>query len=453
MPVLPRHLHRRSHGRRQRGAVAIIVGITLAVLIGFVGLALDLGKLYVAKTELQNAADACALAAARELTATNANQLDIAEAAGITTGTRGAVLFQSEAVQLDVDQDVTFSATLNGLYQTKANFTTAPQIAALRYARCTATRGDIANWFIQVLNVIPGNNIGNQTVVSTAAATLAPAQTTCAIPVSICSAALKDATGANKPVGTWLEGAIGPGAAGLTGNFKWIDFTPPSGGASEIAAILKGAGTCNIPSVGTEVGQSGVISSVADEWNSRFGVYKGSTKLEEVTPDFTGYSYTEINWPSKFGAYNDFATRRGSNASLQADSVTGLNIQGTVMTSTLLQTRGADRRLNIVPVVDCDDFVSGTTAPVEQWACVLMLHPINNSAGGGSGGGGSGGGGKNKGDAGGSSGGSSGASTGTGSSRMFLEYRGASNDPASPCASLGLPGTGTVGPLVPVLVQ
>jgi hypothetical protein len=118
---------------------------------------------------------------------------------------------------------------------------------------------------------------------------------------------------------------------------------------------------------------------------------------------------------------------------LQSDTVTGLNIQGTVMTNVLLQARGADRRLNIVPVVDCDDFVSGTTAPVEQWACVLMLHPINNSAGGG--------------------GGSGGSSTGTGSSRMFLEYRGASNDPSSPCASLGLPGTGTVGPLVPVLVQ
>lgn len=433
MPRLIRHRQRSSAARHQRGAVAIIIGITLAVLIGFVGLALDLGKLYIAKTELQNAADACALAAARELTGTNIAQLDIAEAAGITTGTRSAVLFQSEAVQLAVNQDVSFSATLNGTYLTKSNFTTAPQIAALRYARCTATRSDIANWFIQVLNTIPGNDIGNQTVVSTAAATLAPAQTTCAIPVSICSGALKDATGANKPVGTWLEGAIGPGATGLTGNFKWIDFTPPGGGASELGAILKGAGTCNLPSVGTEVGQAGVISSLADEWNSRFGVYKGSTKLEDITPDFTGYSYTEINWPSKFGAYNDFATRRGSNAPLQSDTVTGLNIQGTVMTNVLLQARGADRRLNIVPVVDCDDFVSGTTAPVEQWACVLMLHPINNSAGGG--------------------GGSGGSSTGTGSSRMFLEYRGASNDPSSPCASLGLPGTGTVGPLVPVLVQ
>jgi Flp pilus assembly protein TadG len=45
----------RSIGRRrEQGATAIIVALMMAVLIGFVGLALDLGKLYVAKSELQN---------------------------------------------------------------------------------------------------------------------------------------------------------------------------------------------------------------------------------------------------------------------------------------------------------------------------------------------------------------------------------------------------------------
>jgi uncharacterized membrane protein len=54
--------------QRQRGVVAIVVGLMLAVLVGFVGLALDGGHLYLTKTELQNAADACALAASYELT-------------------------------------------------------------------------------------------------------------------------------------------------------------------------------------------------------------------------------------------------------------------------------------------------------------------------------------------------------------------------------------------------
>lgn len=51
----------------QRGAVAIIVGICIVVLVGMIGLVVDMGHLFVFKTELQNAADSCALAAAKEL--------------------------------------------------------------------------------------------------------------------------------------------------------------------------------------------------------------------------------------------------------------------------------------------------------------------------------------------------------------------------------------------------
>ncbi|MGQ0441828.1 MAG: pilus assembly protein TadG-related protein, partial [Methylophilaceae bacterium] len=98
----------------QQGAVAIIVAIAIPVLIGFMGLALDLGKLYVAKTELQNGADACALAASRELTGVSTNQLTIAEAAGIATGIQSNVLFQSEAMAVPIDSAVTFSQTLDG---------------------------------------------------------------------------------------------------------------------------------------------------------------------------------------------------------------------------------------------------------------------------------------------------------------------------------------------------
>ncbi len=55
---------------RQQGAVAIIVALCLVVLVGMMGLVLDLGHLYVAKSELQNAADAAALSGAKELDGT-----------------------------------------------------------------------------------------------------------------------------------------------------------------------------------------------------------------------------------------------------------------------------------------------------------------------------------------------------------------------------------------------
>ena len=53
--------------QRQRGAVAIMFGLTLVVLFGFMALVFDLGRTYVVRTELQNAADAAALAGAKDL--------------------------------------------------------------------------------------------------------------------------------------------------------------------------------------------------------------------------------------------------------------------------------------------------------------------------------------------------------------------------------------------------
>lgn len=55
---------------RQGGAVAVMVGISMVVLIGFLAMVIDLGHLYVARAGLQNAADAAALSGAKQLNGT-----------------------------------------------------------------------------------------------------------------------------------------------------------------------------------------------------------------------------------------------------------------------------------------------------------------------------------------------------------------------------------------------
>lgn len=56
--------------QHQRGAVAIMFGVSLLVLFGFMALVVDLGRTYVVRTELQNAADAGALAGVKQLNQT-----------------------------------------------------------------------------------------------------------------------------------------------------------------------------------------------------------------------------------------------------------------------------------------------------------------------------------------------------------------------------------------------
>ena len=50
--------------REEGGAVAIQIALTTTVLLGFAGLVVDLGEAFTLNTELQQAADAAALAAA-----------------------------------------------------------------------------------------------------------------------------------------------------------------------------------------------------------------------------------------------------------------------------------------------------------------------------------------------------------------------------------------------------
>jgi hypothetical protein len=59
-----RNINKRLHG--QRGNVLVWFALLLPVLSGFAALAVDLARLYLVKVELQNAADAAALAGAHK---------------------------------------------------------------------------------------------------------------------------------------------------------------------------------------------------------------------------------------------------------------------------------------------------------------------------------------------------------------------------------------------------
>ncbi|MGA7577368.1 MAG: pilus assembly protein TadG-related protein [Desulfobaccales bacterium] len=54
--------------KNQRGSMAVLVGVMLPVLVGFLGLALDFGHVILVRTQMQNAVDAAACAGAMKLT-------------------------------------------------------------------------------------------------------------------------------------------------------------------------------------------------------------------------------------------------------------------------------------------------------------------------------------------------------------------------------------------------
>ena len=383
------------HTTRQQGAMLIFFLIMFPILIATMGLALDVGKFFIVKSELQNAADACALAAAYELDGTT-SQFTRANAAGLNLAAKNNVYFQQGAV---AGTTVQFSTTATGGYVAAG---AAP--AGAGFVRCNVSQPNVPTWFIQLVGV------GNQTIPATAVATNVPGQSTCALPVGLCNAP------PSTPVGTWLEGVQSAGG-GVGGFFRWIDFDPPAGGANELKALLSGANTCSISSTNPNlpIAGYGVVSAADVHYNTRFGIRAGGTPNNSV-PDYSGYAYFPTNWPSKFNAYSDFvANRRPVNAAYQG--LSGITISGnpTILNSTQLAAQGSNRRVAVAPVIDC------ATQTFQRWACVFLLHPMSTS--------------------------------GPPSTRMYLEYLGDANS-AGPCKSFEFAGPSNgAGPKVSALVQ
>ena len=85
----------------RQGAVAVLFGLTLVVLVGSSALAVDMGYLYWLKSRLQATADAAATAGASQLGVTEASvRAEALEDAGtnLPTGDHGTVLTEADVV-------------------------------------------------------------------------------------------------------------------------------------------------------------------------------------------------------------------------------------------------------------------------------------------------------------------------------------------------------------------
>lgn len=423
-----------ARGARQQGAVAVTVALSLVVLVGFAGLVLDLGRIFINKSELQNAADACALAAANELvcdtslTATCPTQyLSNAQNAGIFVAGRNKRDFQASSVVI-APADVRFSAVFAPNSGYLSNGSGADPRS--KYAMCIARASGIVPWFMGVLG------IGEQYVEAMAVATRRAGAAVCdAMPLGICS---NGSAMSNPPyklsVGQWLKSNFSGANDTLDGEFQWIDYQPTAGGTPDLEAILAGQIHYCDAKVGDNVVENGGKQGAKDAFNTRFGVYFGN-KFDATTapPDKTGYAYPTLHPPASFAIdYNSTSKglppgQQSAYPNYQAKQVTRTPFVVTDYPPPGLKgvngtpggyANGVRRRVVAAPIIKC----TGKQNTIKALACVLMLNPMG--------------------------------SQGTGEKTIYLEYLGLATDVGSPCAPWGTPGgTGGTGPMVPTLVQ
>lgn len=428
--------------RRQRGAVAVVVALALVALLAVLGLVLDLGHLYIVKTELQNAADACALSAARELNDKSTGASDRAKAAGVTAGRRNKVDLQKVDVVLAA-ADVTFSAAITGPWSDTID-------AATVYARCGAYEANpfsVVQWVKQMTEREP------MRVSAYAIARPVGGKSYCAIPIAMCSSS---GTTADFTKGQWYSGRLASGTA-TNGNYDWIRFEGQ--GAADLGEIVAGAGMCNLEADRVDA-EPGVTGGVAQAWNTRFGLYAGSyNDIDKYPPDRTGYAFTRDRYDSKGklvpGSWPNLvppapmpaASRPAANAYDGANPPVGTTYDASYTTRKnathdpydprallddngkpqvlpgnpaplsrdLHGTKGQDRRMVFVPVIKCNEWAPNKkNMEVRDYACALMISPIKDPG-----------------------------------VDVQLEYRGSWK--AGECGTTGVPGE--FGPPVPALVK
>jgi Flp pilus assembly protein TadG len=114
-------LAERKNRKGERGSVLAMSAISMLALLLATGLAVDVSHFYTAKVELQNAADAAALAAASQLNSTSGGiKSAVAEA------TKALNKYDFKTNVTIASTDITFATNLNGSYMDSASAIASP---------------------------------------------------------------------------------------------------------------------------------------------------------------------------------------------------------------------------------------------------------------------------------------------------------------------------------------
>jgi Flp pilus assembly protein TadG len=278
----------------QRGVTLVLVAICIFMIIAFTALAVDIGHLVVTKNELQNAADAGALAGARYLynddgtlvntgcndiamTAAEANKSDnIVDAIDVAANDvqRGHWSFTTRTfTPNDATAPVELWDVSTQALDTDTDFINAVRVTAWRRKGMTPGSDDIDPWFAKIF--------GYQSFVQSATAvayigfagSLGP--TDADQPIAICMQSLKENEG--DPYQCNIGRMLNSGSNDATNNTAgWTNFTQPcdTASASDMAALVCADGNPGMLNYGEGIGSTGgvqdnVLRDLAQCWRQQ----------------------------------------------------------------------------------------------------------------------------------------------------------------------------------------
>ena len=341
-----------SHKARQQGAIAPMTALLLIlVLIPMAGLVLDMGHLYITKSELQNMADASALAAAKDLD-NSAAGVTKAVATGKAIALKNKYDFSSNLTLQDANFE--FGTSPDGPWYSKSDTETNP--TGRTFVKVDTRMSGVAQSFNTWLMRIAGAN-----TMSSYGAAVAGRYVNTVTPIGICAidplhrtAQYNYTTGISEIVeygfrrgmsyNVFSLGSLG-GASSDPYQINPVDApgitscNPSNSSANSTAPFMCAGNSAVLPTgIGQVYTNTGMTASLDKALNSRFNDFGGGSKCDPATapPDLNIKEYP----------------CRGSSS----PCVT--NGPGTV---------------SVTPPIDWMDTAAGNTLPNQQSVSVLSI--------------------------------------------------------------------------------
>jgi len=286
---------------RERGSILATSAIGMVSILLAVGLGVDISRFYLVKTELQNGADAAALAA---VSALNGSAQGIDRALERITKTPNNYDFNKTGIEIT---NIEFSATLEGGYMPAGGAKGGGTAPTIRFVRVTTEPSAVA---VSFAAMVLGNS-KNLTATATAGYS-APLCDICNfLPVTVIDYGTPIAPGETYTFRAQSGAMISPG------NYQILALAGAGGNDARVglgAGVDACGGPGKIYAVDTKTGVT--AGAVRQGVNTRFDEYtSASVNPEDMPPDLNideniTYSTYKTAVPTKTPTHPAFANRR-----------------------------------------------------------------------------------------------------------------------------------------------
>ena len=345
--------HRQKHeGRRgERGSVLAVSTFGMLALLLATGLCIDISHLYLVRSELQNAADAAALAGASAL---NSDDGGIVKAADYAVQALNKYEFNRKGVTIP-RENVLFAKNLDGPYVSETQ--AKGQVRNIRFVKVLVPPAAVSTSF-----AAPVLGASRNVAADAQAGMSIPLNTFCDyIPVTVID---------NEPTyfvpGQTYTIRRPPGGAVTPGNYQILSIDYP-GGNDDRYGLGRGVRNC-IGAGGYVQTKPGVTSgAVRQGINTRFGEYGGTLDPAEFPPD------ENVRENINYQQYLDAQQARDAKQTPASGTFTS--------PSTGVPTR--NRRVVLIPIIFKSEFDSGRdSVRINRFAAFFLQTKIGGGNGG-----------------------------------------------------------------------